>query len=155
MHIKEFDRRLFEGLSCAEIAVCTPGVAATSGIDAAVMIKGLCDLILPDAVIVIDALAARSAERLGSTLQICNSGISPGSGLGNTRIAICPETVGVPVISVGLPTVIDSRLLCSDGCTTEAVGKEMFVAPKEINDIISSAADIIGGGINRAFGIYV
>jgi spore protease len=149
MHIKEHDAPLFRSLRCAEIAVCTPGVAAESGMDAAVTIKGICDLINPDAVIAIDALATRDTARLGSTIQVANSGISPGSGLGNTRLAICPETVGVPVISVGVPTVIDSRLL--SGMDD---GEPMFVSPKEINDIISSAAGVIGNSINRAFGIY-
>ena len=153
MHIKEFDRRLFSSLSCAEIAVCTPGVAAESGLDATVTVKGICDLILPDAVIAIDSLCTRDVVRLGSTIQICNSGVSPGSGLGNTRLSICPETVGVPVIAIGVPTVIDSRLLCGDADVTG--GEAMFVSPKEINDIVSSAAVIIGNGINRAFGIYV
>ena len=152
MHIKEWDRRSFTRLNCAEIAVITPGVASTCGLDAAVCVKGICDLIKPDAVVAIDALASRSADRLGSTVQICNSGISPGSGLGNPRLAICKETVGVPVIAIGVPTVIDTRMLCGD----EKINCEpMFVSPKEINEIISATAEIIGGGINRAFGIYL
>ncbi len=151
MHIKEWDRRTFTRLNCAEMAVITPGVAATSGLDAAVVVKGVCDLIKPDAVIAIDALASRSAERLGSSIQICNSGISPGSGLGNPRIAIGIETVGVPVIAVGVPTVIDSRVLCG---SKDFSDPPMFVSPKEINDIVSSSAEIISGGINLAFGIY-
>ena len=152
MHIKEWDRRSFTELNCAEIAVITPGVAATCGLDAAVMVKGICDLIKPDAVVAIDALASRSADRLGSTVQICNSGISPGSGLGNPRIAICKETVGVPVFAIGVPTVIDSRLLCDE---KSADCKPMFVSPKEINEIVSASAEVIGDGINRAFGIYL
>ena len=151
MHIKEWDHRSFVRLGCAEIAVITPGVAADSGLDAAVSIKGVCDIIRPDAVIAIDALASRSAERLGSTVQICNSGISPGSGIGNPRLAIGIETVGAPVIAVGVPTVIDSRVLCGEG---KPCSPPMFVSPKEINDIVDSAAEIIGAGINRAFGIY-
>ncbi len=150
MHLKEFDPMLFRRQSCAEIAVCTPGVAAESGLDAAVVVKGICDLIRPDAVIAIDAIATREVARLGSTIQISNSGISPGSGLGNCRLALCPETVGVPVIAVGLPTVIDSRLLSGDDSDSEP----MFVSPKEINEIISASAEVIGGAINRAFGIY-
>lgn len=149
MHIKDHDAPLFRSLRCAEIAICTPGVSAESGMDAVVTIKGICDLINPDAVIAIDALATRDVARLGSTIQVANSGISPGSGMGNTRLAICPETVGVPVISIGVPTVIDSRLLGDiEG------GEPMFVSPKEINDIVTSAAEVISGGINRAFGIY-
>lgn len=157
MHISEFDRRFFEKLGCAEIAVCTPGVAATSGLDAAVTIRGLCESIGPDAVIVIDALASRAVERLGATIQICNTGVSPGSGLGNPRIPICAETVGAPVIAIGVPTIIDSRMFCYNGSSDADSTKRhsgMFVAPKEINDIIYAAAKVIGGGINEAFGYY-
>jgi spore protease len=151
MHIKEHDRSAFSRLDCAEIAVITPGVGTDCGLDAAVSVKGLCDLIRPDAVIAIDALAARSAERLGSTIQICNSGISPGSGIGNPRLAVSIETVGVPVVAIGVPTVIDSRVLSG----TESLYEPMFVSPKEIGEIVSCTAEIIGGGINRAFGIWV
>ena len=151
MHIKEWDARAFTRLGCAEIAVITPGVVAESGLDAAVSIKGICDLIRPDAVIAIDALASRSAERLGSTVQICNTGISPGSGIGNPRLSISIETVGVPVIAVGVPTVIDSRVLC---CSEKFSSPPMFVSPKEINDIVGYSSNIIAAGINRAFGIY-
>ena len=159
MHIREMNRLLFEGFNCAEIAVCTPGVAATSGMDAAVTIRGICEEIGPDAVIVIDALAARSKERLGTTVQICNTGISPGSGLGNPRQEISFDTVGVPVIAIGVPTVMDSRMFYTsphaDGRVKDAeTCPSMFVAPKEINEIVSAAALIIGGGINQAFGIY-
>jgi spore protease len=150
MHLKDFDPLLFRSQNCAEIAISTPGVAAESGLDAAVVIKGICDLIRPDAVIAIDAIATRDVSRLGSTIQVSNSGISPGSGLGNCRLALRPETLGVPVIAIGLPTVIDSRLLSGD----DSRGEAMFVSPKEINDIILAAAEVIGGGINRAFGIY-
>lgn len=151
MHIKELNRRIFERLGCAEIAVTSPGVMATSGFDAAIPLKGICDLIRPDAVIAIDSLCAREAGRIGRTVQICNSGISPGSGIGNPRISIGVETLGVPVIAVGVPTVIDSRMLCQDSAS---VCEPMFVSPKEINEIVSVAAAIVGGGINRAFGIY-
>ncbi len=149
MHIKEHSHVVFNRLNCAEIAVISPGVAATSGLDAAVIIRGICDIIKPDAVIAIDALAARDAARLGCSLQICNTGISPGSGLGNPRLSLGIETVGVPVIAIGMPTVIDTRMLCG-----QISSPPSFVAPKEINDIVSSAARIIGGGINRAIGIY-
>lgn len=159
MHIKNFDIQMFESLNCAEIAVCTPGVASTSGLDAAVMLRGICDIIKPNAVIAIDALASRSATRLGRTIQICNTGIAPGSGIGNPRVSLGEETLGVPVIAIGVPTVIDSRLLCPD-CTNNdypfgKANEAMFVSPKEIDDIIKSCAEIIGNGINMAFGIFV
>ena len=151
MHIRDMDRRLFESLSCAEIAVITPGVMATSGLDAVVTIRGVCDLIKPDTVIAIDSLCAASYERLGNTIQICNSGISPGSGIGNPRLSIGEETLGVPVISIGVPTVIDSRTIQEN---SSSLPEPMLVSPKEINEIISVSAKIIGGGINRAFGIF-
>lgn len=159
MHIGEMNRRLFEDLNCAEIAVCTPGVAATSGMDASVFIRGLCEAIGPDAVIVIDALASRAVERLGATVQICNTGISPGSGIGNPRQAVSLDTVGVPVIAVGVPTVIDSRMFSYNPVGERTLARpesypSMLVSPKEINEIVSAAAKIIGGGINQAFGIY-
>ena len=151
MHIKEHEPKIYNRLNCAEIAVITPGVAATSGLDAAVIVRGVCDLIKPDAVIAIDALAARDVSRVGSTVQICNTGISPGSGIGNPRLAIGIETVGVPVIAIGVPTVIDTRVLCSN---PDNSCPPMFVSPKEINEIVSASAKIISGGINRALGIY-
>ena len=154
MHIKEFDEAFFKSLNCAEIAVCTPGVNAATGMDAAVFIRGLCNEIKPDAVIAIDALSSRSAKRLGTTVQICNTGITPGSGLGNAKNAINKTTVGVPVIAVGVPTVIDSR--CFKNPNEEGLYREssMMVSPKEINEITDIAARIIGNGINTAFGIY-
>jgi spore protease len=145
------DRRLFGRLKCAEISVITPGVMATTGMDATVVLKGICDLIRPDAVVAIDSLCTRSAERLGSTVQISNTGISPGSGIGNPRLPISKETLGVPVISIGIPTVIDSRVLSSEDIS---LGEPMMVCPKEINDIVSVGAEIIGKAINQAFGIY-
>ena len=155
MHIKEFDKKFFDALNCAEIAVCTPGVNASSGLDASTFIRGLCEEIKPDAVIAIDALCSRSAKRLGTTVQICNTGITPGSGLGNAKSPINQDSVGAPVIAIGVPTVIDSRLLVSrEDVRCEEIGASMIVAPKEINDIVDAAARIIGGGINRAFGIY-
>ena len=156
LQIAEADREFFESLSCAEIAICTPGVCATSGLDAAIVIKGICDMIKPDAVIAIDALASRDPIRLGRTIQVCNTGISPGSGLGNTRLSISIETVGVPVIAIGVPTVIDSRLLCPDFCASsdKNINEAMFVSPKEINEIISVGAEIIAEAINQAFGVF-
>ncbi len=160
LHIREMNKRLFEDLNCAEIAVCAPGVAGTSGLDAAVTIRGLCEALGPDAVIVIDALASRAVERLGTTIQICNTGIAPGSGLGNPRQPISIDTVGVPVIAVGVPTIIDSRMFYYNPNGERRAARpesypSMFVSPKEINEIVNAAAQIIGGGINQAFGIYV
>lgn len=161
MQIREFDEKFFDSLECSEIAVCTPGVASDTGIDSAIAVSGICGAIKPDAVIVVDALASRAVERLGSTIQFSNTGILPGSGLGNARRAINKESVGAPVISIGVPTVIDSRMFWMDsvGERDERVNpglarRAMFVSPREINDIVDVAARIVGGGINQAFGLY-
>ena len=154
LHIKMSDERFFTTLECSEIAVIAPGVRATSGLDSVVIIRGICDVIKPNAVIAIDSIAAGSTERLGTTIQISNTGIVPGSGLGNTHHAINEESVGAPVIAIGVPTVIDSRLFCR--CEGEEengilrTGESMFVSPKEINEIVTVAAKII----SAAFGLY-
>lgn len=161
MHIGEFDPGFFTSLECSEIAVMTPSVASVSGMDAAVSIRGVSDIIKPDAVIVIDALASRSGERLGRTIQVTNTGIHPGSGLGNSRQCLSRESLGVPVIALGIPTVIDARMLIADSCTDEELARKvtakspaMFVSPKEIDEIVKVGAEIIGGAINQAFGLF-
>ena len=159
MHIKDFDSEFFEGLECSEIAVLSPGVSASSGMDASIAVKGVCEKIKPNVIFAIDALASRAAERLGRTVQISNTGIFPGSGIGNGRCAISQETVGVPVIAIGVPTIIDSRMFCYDAWGNDPYARcgareSMFVSPKEINEIVRSAAKIISGGINQAFGLY-
>lgn len=156
LHIKRADEVFFEELECSEIAVCAPGVAATSGLDAHTTVSALCDTLSPDAVIAIDALASRSPARLGRTVQISTTGILPGSGLGNTSVPINEDTLGIPVIAIGVPTVIDSRMFwhdaAGDNYESSLAREAMFVSPKEINEIVDVAAEIIGGGINQAFG---
>lgn len=152
MHIKDFDPKYFEALECSEIAVIAPGVARVSGIDSAVLLRGVCDAIKPNLVICIDALASGAVERLGTTVQISDTGIFPGSGIGNHRRQISKETVGVPVISIGIPTVIDSRMF--SGQSAPSITEPMFVSPKEINEIVDVGASIVGEGINQAFGLF-
>ena len=156
MHIKEGDAMLFSSLECSEIAVITPGVTAKSGMDASVTVKALCNALSPDAVIAIDAIASRSPKRLGRTIQVSSTGITPGTGIGGTREPLSEATLGVPVIAIGVPTVIDSRMFWHDASggegDTSLAREAMFVSPKEINEIVEVAAGIIGGGINQAFG---
>ena len=153
LHIREADIACFSALECSAIAVLCPGVSAKSGMDAAKTVSAVCRTIRPDAVIAIDALSARSPSRLGRTIQLSDTGIFPGSGIGNQRGAITKETVGAPVIAIGVPTVIDARRLSGDEC--DLSGEAMFVSPKEINGIVNAAARIISGGINQAFGIEI
>lgn len=160
MHIKSMDESFFYTLECSEIAVISPGVISSTGIEAATQILCLCDKIKPNAVLAIDALASLSPERLGTTVQLSNTGIIPGGGLGNHRLPLNEKTLGAPVISIGVPTVINSSAFCPENSTeigknnTTKLKQGMFVSPKETDEIVSAAAKIISGGINRAFGIF-
>lgn len=151
MHIKDADPGCFSALECSAIALLCPGVSSFSGMDAAKVAEAVCSRERFDAIIAIDSLAARSSERLGRTVQLSDTGIFPGAGIGNQRGKITKETVGAPVIAIGVPTVIDARLLAGDRCDLR--GGTMFVSPKEINGIVGAAARIISSGINQAFGI--
>ena len=142
----------FEDLN--PVAVLAPGVLGKTGIETLEIIKGAVNTVKPSAVIVIDAFAARSTDRLGKTVQLASSGICPGSGVGNSRKAVNRESLGVPVISIGVPTVVDALTLAGD-----AVGEsekfdgnisEMFVTPREIDLIIERSAKIISESINSA-----
>ena len=93
------------------LSALSPGVMAQTGIETSSIIKGIADEIDPGVIIVIDALAARNTQRLNKTIQISNRGINPGSGVGNHRTGITSDNIGVPVIAVGVPTVIDLSLI--------------------------------------------
>lgn len=103
---------LDEGFS--EIAAIAPGVTGDTGIETYEIIKSMIDIIKPDYVIAIDALATLSIERLNKTIQMSDTGIKPGSGIGNFRKEISKETLGIPVISIGIPTVLDAVSIVSD-----------------------------------------
>ena len=115
------------------VSVITPGVLGQTGIETAELIKGAISAVRPDVLIVIDALTAGSAERLFRTIQLCNTGISPGSGVKNSRQEISEKNLDIPVIAVGVPTVTDA-----DTLALELTGKEpekesnMFVTPKDV-----------------------
>ncbi|SHM05264.1 spore protease [Caldanaerovirga acetigignens] len=96
------------------VCALAPGVLGITGIETGEIIKGVVERIKPDFVIVIDALAARSIERISTTIQISNSGIQPGSGVGNRRMGISRESIGVPVVAIGVPTVVDAATVASD-----------------------------------------
>ena len=150
--IKRRDEAMFEALECSEIAVIAPGVEGSTGIDTKDFVKGISDKIAPDLIIAVDALASRSEDRLGTTVQTSTTGVIAGSGLGGHASSIDISTVGVPVFGIGVPTVINSKILRG---ALEAVPNklDMFVSPKEIDGIVRAAAEIISGGINQAFGI--
>lgn len=139
-------------------AVCS-GVLGTTGIESSDLVRALTERISPAAVIAVDALASREPERLCRTVQISDTGIVPGSGVGNTRRALNRETLGVPVIAVGVPTVVDAATLTQDlaakaGCTLDASdfgdAGGMIVTPRDIDKNVRDIAKLIGYGLNLA-----
>ena len=141
------------------VAGIVPGVLGKTGIETAEIISGVVKKISPCCVIAIDALAARNTQRLGTTVQISSAGVEPGSGVGNRRKGITAENLGVPVIAVGVPTVVDAMTMASDVIASAgAVMPEgdfsdhgnMVVTPKEIDSLIDNAAHLIAMGINTA-----
>ncbi len=125
-------------------ASLTPGVLGTSGCESFEIIQGVVQTIRPDSVIVVDALAARSLKRLCKTVQVTDTGIVPGSGVGNARAAINRETLGVPTVAIGVPTVMDIRRI------SEEITESMLVTPQGIDTHVSEIAKLIGFSINRA-----
>ena len=97
-----------------EVSAVSPGVLGTTGIETVEIIKGIVDNVNPKLIIVIDALASRSIERISSTVQISDTGIVPGAGVGNTRNEISIKTLGIPVIAIGIPTVVETAVLVND-----------------------------------------
>lgn len=131
------------------------GVLGQTGIETGEIIKSVADAIKPKAVIVIDALAAAGLERLGRTVQITDTGITPGSGVGNKRAEISKNTLGVPVIAIGVPTVVDAATLAramtgNKTATENAEAQNMMVTPREIDVMIERAAKLISLCVNCA-----
>ena len=135
------------------VAVLTPGVLGQTGMEAFDIIKGVSQRIEPSVVIAIDALASRQLSRLGCTVQMSDSGIEPGAGVGNARYEISKKTLGVPVIAVGVPTVVDAATLVSDltgsdKSFAQPEGRQMIVTPREIDLLIDRAAHLLSDVIN-------
>lgn len=137
------------------VSSISTGVLGQTGIETAEYIKGIVNLIKPDAVIIVDALASRRLSRLGKTVQLTDTGITPGSGVGNFRKTIDKTTLGVPVISLGVPTVVDGNTIVSDLTGNENKNhkidaNDMMVTPREIDTIISRAVRLLSLSINCA-----
>ena len=142
------------------VAVVQTGVTGQTGIETGEYIRSIVKRIRPTAVVAVDALASRRLERLGCTLQISDAGISPGAGVGNHRTKIDRETIGVPVISIGVPTVVDVQTLARDllgsrdffqsenGLPTSC--SQMVVIPREIDLLTERASRLIAFALNAA-----
>ena len=132
-------------LSSCSIAVSRPGVLGTSGMESAQQVSALAELLHPDCVLCVDALAGADPSRVCRTVQVCSTGISPGSGVGNNREALNRETLGVPVVAIGVPTVLDAASL-----SPEQPVSDCFLTPRSIDLSVRSAARLIGYGIDLA-----
>lgn len=126
------------------VAAFSPGVTGSTGMETLEVLAGLVEKIKPAAVITVDALVAQNRDRLCATIQLGNTGLIPGSGVGNHRSAINQETLGVPVIAVGLPTVISTTEL---GDKSE---EELFLTPRDIDQRVRELSRLIGYGITSA-----
>ena len=158
-HLLEKAPEHFE--SFRSVSVLQTGVLGTTGVESAQMVSAFVKEFSPDCVIAVDALASRKFSRVCRTVQAANTGIVPGSGIGNARQGINQETLGVPVIALGVPTVVDAGTLALDlleeaGSGGEVLekltdfGKDMIVTPKEIDSQVTSISKILAYGVNLA-----
>lgn len=154
------------------VCAIAPGVLGVTGVETMEMVQSLAEKLRPRAIVCIDSLAARASERIGSTIQLTDTGIQPGGGVGNHRQPLTRETLGTDVIAIGMPTVVYAATLARDAFAalsarngdqpdesaldamerellSEALG-EMIVTPREIDAIVQDAAAVIAAGVNRA-----
>ena len=134
------------------VSVLASGVLGQTGIETAELIDSLTEKIQPDAVIAIDALACSDVNHLGKTIQISDAGISPGSGVQNKRRELSRDTLGIPVIAVGVPTVVDMHTIVSDytGKLVAPTVPNMMVTPRDIDRLTERSAALIAAGVNMA-----
>jgi spore protease len=172
-HLKQQMPGLYDNFGLVEMSGIAPGVLGQTGMETAEIILSVAEKIKPSLVILIDSLASRKISRLATTIQLSNTGISPGSGVGNHRRAIDCELLGAPVVSIGVPTVVDAATLSYDvleaayekanieqderltreilNMSLEESGGNFFVTPKESDTIINEVSKVIGYAINRCF----
>ena len=156
----------------ASVCAVAPGVLGVTGVETSEMVRAVAQAVKPRAVIAIDSLSARAVSRVASTVQLTDTGIRPGSGVGNHRTALTRETLGVPVVAVGVPMVIYAATIARDAFAMLSEGEEtpdqeraldamaqellsgalgeMIVTPREVDDLVGDAAAMLAGGINRA-----
>lgn len=152
--VREYGKVAYNRSKMHQVSSLIPGVMAKTGMESAEIIKGVIGETRPDMVIVIDALAARSTKRLNRTIQITNTGIHPGSGVGNHRNAITQESLHVPVLALGVPTVVDAATIVGDALGERPVAlkelNNMYVTTKDVDQQIQQISHILCDGINKA-----
>lgn len=169
--IREYGKEFKEKNRLGSVSAISPGVMAQTGMETSEIIKGIIDETHPKLVIVIDALASRSIKRLNTTVQLTDTGINPGAGVGNNRKALNEDTLGTKVIAIGVPTVVDAATIVADTLTnymqksgfeehdifsfiSEVNGVEMdnmFVTPKDIDESVKRISYTISEAINTSF----
>jgi len=162
------------------VCAIAPGVLGITGMETGEIVQGIVSKIKPDLVLAVDALAAASSKRVITTVQLADTGISPGSGVGNKRFGLTKETLGVPVVAIGVPTVVHASTIAMDTLNTlqehAAFARyfksmadlsdqdrqviirqvlpdmlgDLMVTPKEVDRLIEDIADVVAGGINQA-----
>ncbi len=151
---RHISRQLAEkiGLSgLKSVSVLSPGVLGQTGMEAKEVIMGTISSVKPSVIILIDALAARDIGRLCNTVQISDTGICPGSGVGNRRSEISLETVGVRCVTIGVPTVVEASTLCFDLTGHESRDHDpLIVTPRDIDRLIERASKVISEALNIA-----
>lgn len=169
-HLREYDKALFDALGCCELAAISPGVLGQTGLESGEIIRCAAGISRPDLIVAVDALAARSCERLASTIQISDGGIAPGAGIGNHRMAIRKESMGCPVMGIGVPTVVDSSTLVWDalekaGVEADALpprltevlesGRSFVVSPKDSDRVVELTCRLLARALDSAFGVEI
>lgn len=169
--IREFGEEFKVKHKMNTVTALAPGVMAQTGMETKEIVKGILEEVKPDLVIVIDALAARSVKRLNCTIQLTDTGISPGSGVGNNRNALNKESLGVPVVAIGVPTVVDAGTIVEDhleqalkmqGYSEQEIYtfineinqkqvKNMFVTPNNVDEAVKHISFIISEALNDCF----
>lgn len=169
--IREYGKEFKEKNNLGNVSAISPGVMAQTGMETQEIIKGIIEQTKPKLLIVIDALASRSIGRLNTTVQLTDTGISPGSGVGNNRKALNEESLGTKVIALGVPTVVDAATIVADTLTqymqnsgfpeedifkfiSEVNGQQMnnmFVTPKNIDESIKRISYTVSEALNSCF----
>jgi len=143
------------------VSAVAAGVLGTTGVESGELAHALCQKLEPDLVIAVDALASRSLSRVCATVQLADTGIVPGSGVGNARAALNEDTLGRPVIVIGVPTVVDGATLAADILAEAGQGElepealrghdgGVFVTPRDIDERVADLSKVIGYGITLA-----
>ncbi len=164
-HVQLLDAAAFARFGKGALCAVTPGVLGDTGVEAAELIRGTAKEVGADLVLAVDALTASSVDHLGAAVQICDHGLRPGAGVGNRRVAIDAGSVGCPVISIGIPTAIDSGTLICDALSRagicgvgDALERHLacvgryLVAPADIDVTVSRGGALLARAIGICFG---